>query len=133
MSAAVCSLWLMVSGRSVAVTLARGPSPPYPASSVIAGIDWDWKTHQTAAPGSDLWPVTVGADRAIYTAWGDGGGFHGTDQRRRVATGFARITGPPEQFTAVNVNGGVDCEHRASFAQHGKVGGLLAVRSNGTF
>jgi hypothetical protein len=79
---------------------------PYPLSPVIAGIDWDWKTHRTAAPGSDLWPVTTGADGNLYLAWGDGGGFGGTDQEGRVAAGFARIEGPPEKFTAININGG---------------------------
>lgn len=34
------------------------PKPPYPPSPVIAGIAWDWTTRRTAAPGSDLWPVT---------------------------------------------------------------------------
>jgi len=101
--------------------------PPYPASPVIAGITWNWKTHRTAAPGSDLWPVTWGADDHLYTAWGDGGGFGGTDQDGRVAMGFARIEGPPERFVGVNINGGKDPAHVASFAKHGKTGGILAV------
>jgi hypothetical protein len=100
---------------------------PYPPSPVIAEVVWDWKTHRTAAPGSDLWPVAVGADDALYTAWGDGGGFDGTDREGRVAMGFARITGPPEDFHAVNLNGGVAAAHIASFPDHGKTGGLLAV------
>src|SRR5262249_54389953 len=102
-------------------------SAPYPPSPVIAGIDWDWKTHRTAAPGSDLWPVTTGADGNLYLAWGDGGGFGGTDQEGRVPIGFARIEGPPETFIAVNVNGGHAAKHAASFAEHGKTGGILAV------
>ena len=101
--------------------------PPYPASRIIAGITWDWKTHRTAAPGSDLWPVTWGADDHLYAAWGDGGGFGGTDQDGRVVMGFARIEGPPERFVGVNVNGGKDPTHPASFAKHGKTGGMLAV------
>jgi hypothetical protein len=100
---------------------------PYPASPVIAGITWDWKTHHTAAPGSDLWPVTWGADDHLYAAWGDGGGFGGTDQDGRVAMGFARIEGPPERFAGVNVNGGKDSVHPASFAKRGKSGSVLAV------
>lgn len=101
--------------------------PPYPPSQVIAGIDWDWKTHRTAAPGSDLWPITWGTDDHLYAAWGDGGGFGGTDQDGRVALGFARIEGPPERFVGVNINGGKNPEHRASFGERGKVGGMLAV------
>jgi hypothetical protein len=100
---------------------------PYPASPAIAGITWDWTTHRTAAPGSDLWPVTWGADGHLYTAWGDGGGFGGTDQDGRVALGFARLQGPPERLVGVNLNGGKDPLHRASFAKQGKTGGLLAV------
>lgn len=100
---------------------------PYPASPVITEIVWDWTTHRSAAPGSDLWPVTVGADEALYLAWGDGGGFGGTDRDGRVALGFARITGGPENYKAVNINGGVAAAHGASFGEHGKTGGLLAV------
>jgi hypothetical protein len=101
--------------------------PPYPSSAVINGITWHWQTHRTAAPGSDLWPVTWGQDDHLYTAWGDGGGFEGTDQEGRVALGFARIEGPPERFVGININGGVKPEHSASFPQRGKTGGLLAV------
>ena len=63
---------------------------------MIAGVAWDWTTRRTAAPGSDLWPVAWGADDNLYTAWGDGGGFGGTDQDGGVATGFARIEGMPD-------------------------------------
>jgi hypothetical protein len=101
--------------------------PPYPPSRVIAGLTWDWTTRRTAAPGSDLWTVTWGADDNLYAAWGDGGGFGGTDQDGRVATGFARIEGPPERFVGFNVNGGKNPAHRASFAERGKTGGMLAV------
>ena len=100
---------------------------PYPPSPVIRGITWDWSTRKTAAPGSDLWPVTWADDDNLYVAWGDGGGFGGTDQDGRVALGFARIEGPPEGFTGINVNGGMKPEHTASFPMHGKVGGILAV------
>jgi hypothetical protein len=106
------------------------PAPaasPYPPSPVLERITWHWKTRRTAAPGSDLWPVTWAADDRLYTAWGDGGGFGGTDQDGRVALGFARLEGPPERFAGINVNGGKDPEHPASFPRHGKTGGLLAV------
>jgi hypothetical protein len=71
--------------------------------------------------------VTWGADDHFYAAWGDGGGFGGTDRDGRVALGFARIEGPPERFVGVNLNGGKDPVHPASFAKHGKTGGMLAV------
>ena len=101
--------------------------PPYPHSAVIDRIVWDWPTRKTAAPGSDLWPITWAADGSIFTAWGDGGGFGGTDQDGRVALGFARIDGPPEHFVGINLNGGMNPRHPASFPKKGKVGGVLAV------
>jgi outer membrane protein assembly factor BamB len=79
---------------------------PYPPSPVVRRITWDWSTRRTAAPGSDLWPVTWADDDNLYAAWGDGGGFGGTDQDGRVALGFARIEGPPEHFVGININGG---------------------------
>jgi hypothetical protein len=118
---------LLFSLPATGLSQAGATKPPYPPSPVIAGITWHWQTHRTAAPGSDLWPVTWAADDQLYTAWGDGGGFGGTDQDGRVSMGFARIAGPPERFFGVNVNGGKDPEHPASFAKYGKTGGLLAV------
>jgi hypothetical protein len=100
---------------------------PYPPSPIFKGITWHWDTYRTAAPGSDLWPVTWAADDNLYAAWGDGGGFGGTDHDGRVALGFARIEGPPEHFVGININGGKAPEHPASFLHSGKVGGILAV------
>jgi hypothetical protein len=122
------SLVILVSGFG-SLTWADGPAakPPYPPSPVLAGITWDWETYRMAAPGSDLWPLSWGADGEIYTAWGDGGGFQGTDQDGRVALGFARIEGPPGRFAGININGGKNPEHRPAFPKQGKTGGLLAV------
>jgi hypothetical protein len=126
--ATLCLLVALLSSfRSPTYSQGQEKKPPYPSSAVIDGITWHWQTHRTAAPGSDLWPVTWGQDDQLYTAWGDGGGFGGTDQDGRVALGFARIEGPPEHFVGINSNGGVRPVHRASFAQRGKTGGLLAV------
>lgn len=100
---------------------------PYPRSEVIERITWDWSTLRSAAPGSDLWPITWAADDSLFTAFGDGGGFGGTDQDGRVALGFARIDGAPDDFIGININGGKNPLHPASFPKHGKVGGLLAV------
>ena len=103
------------------------PGAPYPPSPVVESLTWHWETHRTAAPGSDLWPITWGPDGNLYLAWGDGGGFGGTNSDARVSMGFARIEGPPEQFTASNINGGKDCESPASFPDRGKTGSLLSV------
>lgn len=103
------------------------PEPPYPHSKVIRGIDWLWDTYQTAAPGSDLWPITWGPDNYLYAAWGDGGGFGGTDSDGRVALGLARIEGTPEHWRGSNVNGGKNPEHPASYPAKGKTAALLFV------
>ena len=102
-------------GLAAARDLPAGTAP-YPHSDVIDRIVWDWSALRTAAPGSDLWPVTWAADGTLFTAWGDGGGFGGTDNDGRVALGFARIDGPPEKFVGINVNGGKNPLHPASFA-----------------
>src|SRR5208282_779598 len=73
----------------------------------------------------DLWPVTWGPDGNLYVAWGDGGGFGGSDSDGRVSMGFARIEGGPEHFRAFNINGGKNPEHPASFPKKGKTAGLL--------
>ncbi|MGD0536054.1 MAG: endo-1,4-beta-xylanase [Verrucomicrobiota bacterium] len=101
--------------------------PPYPPSPVIENIVWHWGTHATAAQGSDLWPVAWGPDNHLYAAWGDGGGFGGSDSDGRVAMGFARIEGRPEHWRGVNVNGGKSPEHPASFPQKGKTAGVAFV------
>ena len=102
-------------------------SPPYPPSPAIQGLAWHWETLATAAPGSDLWPVAWGPDGYLYAAWGDGGGFSGSNSDGRVAMGFARIEGGPEHWRGTNVNGGKNPEHPASFPQHGKTTGIAFV------
>ncbi|GEM_PF-609389 len=102
-----------------------GPTPPYPSSRAIIEITWHWDTYTNAALGSDLWPVTWGPDDHLYAAWGDGGGFGGSDSDGRVSMGFARIEGSPEHFHGFNVNGGKNPEYSASFPKKGKTGGLL--------
>jgi hypothetical protein len=100
---------------------------PYPPSACLGGVTWHWETLLQAAPGSDLWPVTWASDGQLYAAWGDGGGFGGTNSEGRVATGFARIEGSPEGLVATNVNGGVSPEHAASFPARGKADGIVCV------
>ena len=113
--------------RAVSPALSRASRPPYPHSPVIETITWHWETYTNAAGGSDLWPVTWGPDDHLYAAWGDGGGFGGTDTDGRVALGFARIEGGPGNWRGFNVNGGKDPEHPASFPRHGKTTGVAYV------
>lgn len=109
-------------------TTANPPSsgkPPYRPSPVIKGITWDWRSRVRKAPGSDLWPVTWGADGNLYAAWGDGGGFGGTDSKGRVSLGFAKIEGSPEHFKGVNIWGGEAAQKPARFT--GKCAGMISV------
>jgi hypothetical protein len=99
--------------------------PPYPASSAIAGLTWDFANLLRLAPGSDLWPTTWGSDDAIYTSWGDGGGFGGTDSEGRVSLGFGRITGPPTSPVGENLWGGAGAPNPATF--EGKATGMLSI------
>ena len=114
-----------LSASKVAAAPAILPPPPYPPSALVRNITWHWETHRTAALGSDLWPITWGPDDNLYAAWGDGGGFDGSDTDGRVSMGFARLEGGPENFRGINVNGGKHAEHPASFPRKGKTGGLL--------
>lgn len=118
----VCAMVILLSGNTLLAADA-----PYPPSMVIEGIHWHRETLMTTAPGSDLWPVTWGPDGHIYTSWGDGGGFGGTNSDGRVSMGFARIEGLPEKFVTVNVNGGKNARHPASFPKRGKTGGIVSV------
>jgi hypothetical protein len=92
---------------------------------VIRAVEFDWSTHRRAAPGSDNWPTTWADDGHQYAAWGDGGGFGGTNSRGRVSLGVARIEGTPADFRGVNVWGGEAAEHPATFP--GKSYGLISV------
>jgi hypothetical protein len=114
-----------ISLQFAALSAVLAQEAPYPPSRTITSISWHWDTYQTAAIASDLWPVTWGPDDNLYLAWGDGGGFGGTDSDGRVSMGFARIEGGPEHFHGFNVNGGKNPEHPASFPKKGKTAALL--------
>jgi hypothetical protein len=99
--------------------------PAYPPSRVAGGIKLDWTTHKRAAQGSDNFQLTWAEDDHLYGAWGDGGGFGGTNSDGRVSLGFARVEGPWDSFRGVNVWGGKDALHPATFA--GKSWGTIAI------
>jgi uncharacterized protein DUF4185 len=102
-------------------------STPYPASSVIQQISWDFRNLIHLATGSDIWPNTWASDGNVYTGWGDGGGFSGSDTNGRVSLGFARITGTPPSITGTNVWGAAPsyAQNPAQFC--GKPAGMLSV------
>jgi hypothetical protein len=82
-------------------------SLPYPRSEHVTTIHFDKDSLRRAAQGSDIWACTWAADDNLYAAWGDGGGFGGTDDKGRVSLGVARITGVPPDWGGLNVWGGL--------------------------
>lgn len=86
---------------------AHAADPPYPPSDVITGIEFHQDTLERAALGSDIWACTADADGTVYAAWGDGGGFGGTDSQGRASIGVARISGTPPDWKGVNLWGGL--------------------------
>jgi hypothetical protein len=115
----------IVGGARGPAAHANGNAPPYPPSPVISGIEYDFASHVRMAPGSDNWPITWAEDDSQYSAWGDGGGFGGTNEDGRVSLGVARIDGPADHYTGHNVWGGKDASHPAQFG--GKSYGIIAL------
>lgn len=98
---------------------------PYPRSEFLEGIELDWSTHQRHAPGSDNFQLTWSDDDHLYGAWGDGGGFGGTNGRGRVGLGVARIEGDASDYRGYNVWGGFEAENEATF--DGKSWGMISI------
>lgn len=112
----------------IALLLACGTAPakaPYPPSLVIESVRFLWPEHQRAAPGSDNWPLTWADDGHQYAAWGDGGGFGGTNKLGRTSLGIARIEGPWKDHQGHNVWGGHEAENSATF--EGKSYGIICI------
>lgn len=105
----------------------QAAEPPYPRSQVIERVEFDFSTHKRLAEGSDNWPTTWADDDHLYSAWGDGGGFGGTNNKGRVSLGVARIEGDAERYQGHNVWGGVNADRPAQF--DGKSYGILCVGS----
>jgi len=84
------------------------PTPPSgsPPPPFIESITWDTSTFRHEAPGSDNWPMTWADDGYLYTSWGDGGGFGGTNSDGRVSLGVARVEGLATSYQGFNVWGG---------------------------
>ncbi len=100
---------------------------PYPKSPVITGIAFDQSTWVKAAPGSDQFGYTTASDGNIYVAWGDGGGFEGTNSLGRSSLGVGRIEGTPPSWTPYNVWGGVDPESSQPSTLGKTSNGVIAV------
>lgn len=121
MSGARPALWL----AWLAAQAVTAQAAPYPTSDDIVAFELDWSTHRREAPGSDNWQLTWAADDHLYGAWGDGGGFGGTNDDGRVGLGFARIEGDWHTYRGKNVWGGHTAGNPAQFS--GKSWGTIAV------
>jgi len=111
-------------------TTSSAVTTAFPVSKMITGLTWDFTGRTQLAAGSDLWPMTWGSDGNVWTSWGDGGGFSGSNTAGVVSLGFAKIAGTPPAITGTNVWG-----NSPSFAQFpaafcGKAEAMLSV--NGT-
>ena len=105
--------------------VSQKPASPYPPSPMIEGLEFDFSLHTRLAVGSDIWPTTWAGDGSIYTAWGDGGGFGGTNSLGRVSLGIARLNGGPPDLKTENIWGGLNAKNAAQF--EGKSYGILSV------
>jgi len=111
-----------------AASIAAAAEPPYPKSEVIAGMRWDDAVHRmgTGQDGKtgDNWPITWGDDDALYTSYGDGGGF--ADPERKLTLGFARILGNPPSHRGEDILS--DADTPAGWGKEGiKSSGMLMV------
>jgi hypothetical protein len=112
-------------GLTLAVLVAEPAVPAYPPSPVIAGLEWaPPETVVREARDGDNWPITWGADDALYTTWGDGTGFE-PKVPEKISCGFARVQGGPENFHGENL---FSLNEQAGQGRNGlKAWGLLAV------
>jgi CubicO group peptidase (beta-lactamase class C family) len=105
---------------------AVGAGAPYSPSRRILGIDWaPTSSIVRRAAGSDNWPTTWGDDDALYTAYGDGRGFEPFGPRK-LSLGLAKVIGPPDRFTGVNIPAPTG-EQLGDGAAGKKASGLLMV------
>ncbi len=81
------------------IDLVLNPEPleavmaPYPPSPVIAGVEFDFQSHQQFGEGSDQWPMTWSSDGSLLAAWGDGWGWNRRGDKKSI--GVTRILGEP--------------------------------------
>jgi len=105
----------------------KWPGAPYPASTVIGGIEWaPVETIIRRAEGSDNWPITWADDDNLYTAYGDGWGFE-PKVDVKLSLGFARITGSPGDLKGSNIRSETG-ERTGQGADGPKASGIVCVK-----
>ena len=98
---------------------------PYPPSDLIIDVKWDPRDSIIRkAKGSDNWPITWGDDDLLYTAYGDGWGFHPMTEQK-LSLGIASVEGSPKSFRGRNIRSNAD---QLGQGPHGKkASGMLMV------
>lgn len=81
------------------------PASPYPDSTKIGSLTFDFSSEFFHANGSDQWPLTWADDGAIYGVWGDGNGWSGTT---KFFMGVTKITGNPPTLSGTDMWKGND-------------------------
>ena len=118
-----CSCTMLLAAACGFAEMARAAA--YPQSNYITGVWFNDSSIRTEAPGSDNWPITWAANDKLYTTWGDGGGFGGTNDFGRVSLGVGRVEGNKNNYYGVNIAGGANNSNPAPF--EGKSEGILAL------
>ncbi len=114
------------SGDSRSSNSIKTTTSPYPASPVIASVNWaPTSSIVRKARGSDNWPITWGNDDNLYTAYGDGKGFEPLIDVK-LSMGLCRIRGAADNFSAVNLRS-PSLETLGDGAKGKKASGLLMV------
>jgi len=98
-----CTAFVAVCVAILQVGVAVAASPPYPHSTYITGMTWQWQTHSRAASGSDNWAITWSDDDNQYAVWGDGWGFSGTGPK--ISLGVSRISGDFDNYHGTDLWG----------------------------
>ena len=110
---------------SVFATMSSGATAPYPASTVISGLQFDFSKHVRRAEGSDNWAITWSSDDHQVTTWGDGMGFDGGTTK--ISLGYSRVQGGKDSWTARDTYGSENAERFATVG--GKSYAILAIGS----
>lgn len=84
--------------------LAFGQEAPYPPSTLIGNLTFDFGSISSHGAGSDQWPMTWADDGEIYGVWGDGYGW--SESGTKMYMGVTRIQGDPPQLSGIDVWGG---------------------------
>lgn len=78
---------------------------PYPPSTHVESIEWNYESHLQYGQGSDQWPLTWAEDDHLYSAWGDGWGWLREEDDAKRSIGVTRITGRPPQLSGTDTWG----------------------------